>query len=38
MLEPIQSDDQAAISRLMFTMVTMTIGGLASLNCTGVDG
>lgn len=38
MLEPIQSEDQAAISRLMFTMVTMTIGGLAKLNCTGIDG
>jgi hypothetical protein len=38
MLEPIQSEDQAAISRLMFTMVTMTIGAHAKLCCYGVDG
>lgn len=31
MLEPFNSQDQAAISRLMFTMAAMTIGGLAKL-------
>lgn len=37
MLEPVQSQDQAAISRLMFTMAAMTIGGLAKLNWVGFD-
>jgi hypothetical protein len=37
MLEPIQANDQAAISRLMFTMATMTIGGLAKFNWVGFD-
>lgn len=38
MLEPVNSADQAAISRLMFTMATMTIGGLAKLNAVGYNG
>lgn len=38
MLEPVNSADQAAISRLMFTMAAMTIGGLAKLNWVGYDG
>lgn len=29
MLEPVNAQDQAAVSRLMFTMANMTIGGLA---------
>ena len=37
MLEEIQSNDQAAISRLMFTMANMTLGGLAKLNWVGFD-
>lgn len=37
MLEEIQSTDQAAISRLMFTMAAMTIGGLAKFNWVGFD-
>lgn len=37
MLEPVNSADQAAISRLMFTMCTMCIGGLAKLNWVGFD-
>ncbi len=37
MLEPVNSADQAAISRLMFTMCSMTIGGLAKLNWVGFD-
>lgn len=37
MLEEIQANDQAAISRLMFTMATMTIGGLAKFNWVGFD-
>jgi hypothetical protein len=37
MLEPVNSADQAAVSRLMFTMATMTIGGLAKLNWVGFD-
>lgn len=37
MLEPVESSDQAAISRLMFTMAAMTIGGLAKLNWVGYD-
>jgi len=38
MLEPIQSEDQAAISRLIFTMAAMTIGARAKLSCVGYDG
>lgn len=37
MLEPVNAADQAAISRLMFTMCAMTIGGLAKLNWVGFD-
>jgi hypothetical protein len=37
MLEPVNSSDQAAISRLMFTMATMTIGGLAKHCWVGFD-
>lgn len=37
MLEPVNSADQAAISRLMFTMAAMTIGGLAKLCWVGFD-
>jgi len=37
MLEPIQSEDQAAISRLMFVMAAMTIGGLAKHCWVGYD-
>lgn len=37
MLEPIQAEDQAAISRLMFTMAAMTIGGLAKFNWVAFD-
>jgi hypothetical protein len=37
MLDEIQSEDQAAISRLMFNMCTMTIGGLAKFNWVGFD-
>lgn len=37
MLEEIQSSDQAALSRLMFAMLTVTIGGLAKFNWVGFD-
>lgn len=37
MLEPVNSSDQAAVSRLMFTMAAMTIGGLAKFNQVGFD-
>jgi hypothetical protein len=37
LLEPNQSEDQAARSRLMFTMAAMTIGGHARLNWVGFD-
>ena len=37
MLEKQQSSDQAAVSRLMFTMSTMCIGGLAGFNWVGFD-
>jgi len=37
MLEPVPSADQAAITRLMFTMSNMTIGGLAKLCWVGFD-
>jgi hypothetical protein len=37
MLEPVNSSDQAAISRLMFTMAAMTIGGLAKHCWVGFD-
>jgi len=37
MLEPVQSQDQAAIARLMFTMAAMTLGGLAKFNWVGFD-
>lgn len=37
LLEEVSSADQAAISRLMFTMATMTIGGLAAQNWVGFD-
>lgn len=37
MLEPVDSNDQAAISRLMFTMAAMTIGGLAKTCWVGFD-
>jgi hypothetical protein len=37
MLEPVESADQAAISRLIFTMAAMTIGGLAKLSAVGYD-
>lgn len=37
LLEPVNSADQAAVSRLMFTMCTMTIGGLAKFNVVGFD-
>lgn len=37
MLEPVESSDQAAISRLMFTMAAMTIGGLAKTCWVGFD-
>lgn len=35
MLEPFNSQDQAAVSRLMFTMAAMTIGAQAKLNWVG---
>lgn len=38
LLEPVNSADQAAVSRLMFTMLASTIGGLAKLNWVGYDG
>jgi hypothetical protein len=38
LLESNQSHDQAAISRLMFTMLTMTIGAHAKLCSVGTDG
>jgi len=37
MLDPVNSSDQAAVSRLMFTMAAMTIGGLAKFNWVGFD-
>lgn len=37
MLEPVNSSDQAAISRLMFTMLTMELGGYAAFNWVGFD-
>lgn len=37
MLQPVNSSDQAAISRLMFTMAAMTVGALAKLNWVGFD-
>lgn len=37
MLEPQQSEDQAAISRLIFTMCAMTIGAFAKKNALGLD-
>lgn len=37
MLEPINASDQAAFSRLMFTMASMRIGALAKLNWVGFD-
>lgn len=37
MLEPVNSSDQAAISRLMFTMANMTAGGLRKLCWVGFD-
>ena len=37
MLEPVPSQDQAAISRLLFTMTCMTIGGLAKFAWVGFD-
>ena len=37
MLDPVNSADQAAISRLMFTMATMKVGALAKLNWVGFD-
>lgn len=37
MLEPINASDQAAFSRLMFTMCSMRIGALAKLNWVGFD-
>jgi hypothetical protein len=38
MLEPVDSADQAAISRLMFTMAAMTVGAKAKLCAVGYDG
>lgn len=37
MLEPFNSQDQAAVSRLMFTMACMSIGAGAKLNWVGFD-
>lgn len=37
MLDEVDSQDQAAVSRLMFNMATMTIGGLAKFNWVGFD-
>lgn len=37
MLEPFNSQDQAAVSRLLFTMVAMTIGGFAKRCWVGFD-
>lgn len=37
MLDPFNSQDQAAVSRLMFTMSAMTIGALAKLCWVGFD-
>lgn len=37
MLDPVDSSDQAASSRLMFTMANMTIGGLAKRCWVGFD-
>jgi hypothetical protein len=38
MLEPVNSEDQAAVRRLNFTMACMTVGALAKLNAIGYDG
>lgn len=38
LLEQVASADQAAVSRLMFTMLQMIIGGLAKLNFVVYDG
>jgi hypothetical protein len=38
MLEPVNSANQATVSRLMFTMVQMIIGGLAKFNYVITDG
>lgn len=37
LLDPVNSADQAARSRLLFTMSSMTLGGLAKLNWVGFD-
>jgi hypothetical protein len=37
MLEPVNASDSAAVSRLIFTMAAMTIGGLAKFNTVGFD-
>ena len=37
MLDPVSSADQAVLSRLMFTMSNMTIGGLAKCCWVGHD-
>jgi len=37
MLEPFNSQDQAAVSRLMFTMACMSVGALAKCNWVGFD-
>jgi hypothetical protein len=37
MLEPVNSSDQAAVTRLMFTMANMTIGGFAKFCWVGFD-
>jgi len=37
MLEPVNSQDQAAVSRLLFTMTAATIGGLAKFCWVGFD-
>ncbi len=37
MLEPVNSQDQAAVSRLLFTMCAMTLGGLAKRNMVFFD-
>ena len=37
LLEPFESQDQAAVSRLMFTMASFTIGALAKTNWVGFD-
>ncbi len=37
MLEEIQSNDQAVLSKLMFTMAVMTVGALAKTCWVGFD-